>query len=129
MSKHGFSSPADFRGNFGGYIKQIQREIEALHGDDSGDFPNVVERAQAEAPRVAAKNWLWDRWGDHFACPVCGNAQWAVSGVGGAAQPAGFLEFAITCGFCGNTMHVVPGQTYLDEPIRPAQLEFPAPED
>ena len=123
-----FSPPDSFQGNFGGYIKQIQRELETVHGSDAGDFPNVVERAQAEAPYVAARNWLFARWGDHYACSVCKNVAWAVSEVGPAERPAGFLAFAVSCGYCGNTMQVVPGQTYLEAPVSPKQLEFPAGE-
>lgn len=122
------SSPDDFRSNFGGYINQIQRDLEALHGNDPGNFPTVVERAQAEAPFVAARKWLEARWGAHFACPVCSNVSWTVSEVGPADKPAGFLAFAVTCGYCGNTMQVVPGQAYLDAPIPSRQLEFPAGE-
>jgi predicted RNA-binding Zn-ribbon protein involved in translation (DUF1610 family) len=123
-----FSSPSDFRGNFGGYIEQVQRELEAHHGEDSGSFPTVVERAQAEAPYFAARNWLVEKWGEHFPCPVCGNVEWTVSEVGPAVQPAAYLTFHVICGYCGNAMQVVPGQAYLDTPTIPQQLQVPAPE-
>lgn len=120
---HGFSSASDFRGNFAGYIEQVQRELETLHGDDAGEFENVVERSQSEAPLVAARNWLEERWGHRYPCPVCGNILWTISEVAPSMQPGGFLSFSITCGFCGNTLHVVPGQALQDSPVlqQPAQ--------
>lgn len=122
---HGFSSAADFRGNFGGYIEQVQRELEDFHGQDAGEFQNVVERSQAEAPVVAARNWLEERWGDRYPCPVCSNVLWTISEVGPSVQPSGFLSFSVTCGFCGNTLQVVPGQALQDSRVLPERAQEP----
>jgi hypothetical protein len=110
-------SPADFLGNFQGYIEKIQEELEAQYGDDAGPYESVAARAAAEAQFTAAQNWLVERWGTHFVCPVCGNTEWTVSGVGPAIRPVGFLSFYVTCGYCGNTMHIVPGRADQDAPI------------
>ncbi len=122
--------PSDFLGNFIGYIAAIQERLEAEYGDDAGDFESVPDRALAEAQFIAAQNWLTERWGSHFPCPVCENVEWIVSEVAPGPRPAGFLGFYITCGYCGNTMHVVPGRADQQERIHPQQqsLEFPAPE-
>ena len=112
-----------------GLVERVQRDLEELHAGDSGDFPTVVERAQAEAPYVAARFWLRERWGDGFACPVCENTEWQVSEIGLADRPAGFFSFSISCAYCGNTMQVVPGQVYLDSPVKSQQLQLPETEE
>ncbi len=130
MEDHGFSSPSEFRGNFGGYIERIQRELEDRYGDDAGNFETVVERAQAQAPYVAARNWLVERWGEFYPCPVCRNVEWTVSDVATATRPQGYLTFSVICGYCGNAMQVVPGFAEMDEPRLPPQeeLQLPAPD-
>ena len=117
-------SPAAFLGNFHGYIAHIQQDLEAQFGDDAGDFDSVPERAQREAEFIAARNWLVERWGSHFPCPVCRNVQWVVSEVGPALRPAGFFSFHVTCGYCANSMQVVPGRASQNTPERPNQLEL-----
>lgn len=114
-------SPSDFPGNFRAYIAHIQSELEAEYGDDAEPYESVSERAEAEAQFVAAQNWLVERWGEHFPCPVCKTNEWVVSQVGPAVRPAGYISFHVTCGYCGNTMHVVPGRAYLDTPQRSNQ--------
>jgi hypothetical protein len=122
------SPPAAFLGDFAGYIEKVREELEAHYGDDAGQFTSVPERAEAEAPFIAARNWLVERWGEHFPCPVCKNVEWMVSGVGPAIRPPGFLSFSVTCGYCANTMQVIPGYAELQAPRLPDQLQFPAPE-
>jgi hypothetical protein len=124
-----FSSSSEYKGNFAGYVEQIQRELEELHGEDAGDFKTVVERSQAEAPFIAARSWLEERWGNPYPCPVCQNVSWTVSEVAPAHQPSGSLTFRLSCGYCGNTMQVVPGLALQDAPEPPRQQPlFPAPE-
>jgi hypothetical protein len=116
--------PSAFKGNFGGYVEAIQAELESRYGEDAGSYESVSDRAGIEAQYVAARNWLVERWGDHFPCPVCRNEEWTVSGVGPSLRPAGFLNFHVTCGYCGNTMQVVPGNAQLDAPQRANQLQL-----
>lgn len=122
-------APSAFPQNFRGYITSIQEELEAEYGDDAGPFESVAQRAEIEAQFVAARNWLVERWGEHFPCPVCRNVEWTMSEVGPAPRPAGYLSFHVTCGYCGNTMQVVPGNAPMDAPrLHDEQLHFPAPE-
>jgi hypothetical protein len=121
------TSPSAFPRNFRGYIASIQEELEAEYGDDADGFESVADRAETEAQFIAAQNWLVERWGEHYPCPVCQNVEWTVSGVGMALRPAGFLNFYVTCGYCGNTMQVVPGRAEQQAPHRPDQLQFPEP--
>jgi hypothetical protein len=122
-------SPSAYVGNFHGYIESIQEELEAEYGDDAGAFESVAQRAEVEAQFVAARNWLVERWGERFPCPVCRNVEWTMSEVGPALRPAGYLSFHVTCGYCGNTMQVVPGNAPMDAPRLPdEQLHFPAPD-
>jgi len=122
-------SPSEFRGNFAGFIDAVRRHLEAQYGDEMGGFESVADRAATEAQFIAAQAWLVERWGTHFACPVCANVEWYVSEVGPAIRPPGFLAFAVTCGYCGYSMDVVPGRADQDAPIRATQqIEFPAGE-
>jgi len=119
-------SPSEFRGNFAGYIEALQHYLEAAYGGDAGEYESVVDRAAAEARFIAAQTWLVERWGNHYQCPVCGNVGWVLSDVALGPRPAGFLSFYVTCGFCGNTMHVVPGRAEQDTPIFPTnQFQLP----
>ena len=119
-------SSSEFRGNFAGYIEALQQYLETSYGGDAGEYESVAERAAAEAPFLAAQSWLAERWGTHYPCPVCSNVEWTLSGVVAGPRPAGFLSFYITCGFCGNTMHVVPGRATQDAPVYPTdQFQFP----
>ncbi len=122
--------PSDFLGNFSGYVKQVRDELEAAawESDDPAPFDTAAERLDAEASFFAAQDWLVERWGEHFPCPVCRNEEWIVSEVGPALRPSGFLAFAVSCGYCGNTMQVVPGRAYLNEPAHKNQLQFPEPQ-
>ncbi|MGC1166623.1 MAG: hypothetical protein WA862_10995 [Solirubrobacterales bacterium] len=121
--------PSAFLGNFGGFIEVVRKDLEEQYGDDAGQFESVAQRAEAQAPIVAAQGWLIERWGDHFPCPVCENVEWTVSEVGPAFRPTGYLSFHVTCGYCGNTMQVVPGIVSLEAPRREdKQLHFPEPE-
>lgn len=121
--------PSSFLGNFNGYIQQVRNELEASNTiDDPGSFASLDERLDAEAQFVAAQDWLVERWGAHYPCPVCQNVEWVVSEIGQAVRPAGFLSFTVTCAYCANTMQVVPGRAYLAEPVHPHQLQFPASE-
>lgn len=123
------NSPSAFVGNFRGYIASIQAELEAEYGDDAGGFESVAQRAETDAQFVAARNWLVERWGERFPCPVCQNIEWTLSEVSPAVQPTGYFSFSITCGYCGNTMQVVPGNAPMDAPrSHDEQLHFPAPE-
>jgi len=112
-------SPSEFRGNFAGFIEAMQGYLEGTYGADAGGYESVTERAAAEAPFLAAETWLVEKWGSHFPCPVCSNVFWTLSGVAAGQRPAGFLSFYATCGYCGNTMHVVPGRAEQDEPVFP----------
>jgi hypothetical protein len=124
-----FPSPSEYKGNFGGFIEALKELLEPGYGDDSGDFDSVADRAVAEAQFLAAQIWLVDKWGNHHPCPICSNTQWVVSGIGQALRPVGFLNFFVTCGYCGNTMQVVPGRAHQDHPVLPdEQLQFPTPE-
>lgn len=120
-------SPASFLGNFGGYIAAIREILEPQLGDDPGQFETVQQRAEFEAGVIAAQNWLVERWGMHYPCPVCRNVEWTVSEIGPAFRPSGFLSFDVTCGYCGNTMQVVPGNAPMQEPryAPDEQLQFP----
>jgi len=120
-------SPSEFRGNFAGFIEALQQHLEDAYGGDAGEFESVSERANSEAQFFAAQMWLVEKWGPRYACPVCGNVEWTVSGVAAGPRPAGFLSFYITCGYCGNTMHVVPGRAEQDKPVHPTE-QFPLPE-
>ena len=122
-------SPSDFPGNFRAYIGRIQELLEVEYEGDPGEFETVAERAAAEAQFLAAHDWLVERWGERFPCPVCRNVEWTVSQVLPAARPTGFLSFHATCGYCGNTMQVVPGRAEMDAPRLPdQQLHFPEPQ-
>ena len=106
--------PSEFRGNFGGFIAAVQKTIEkAYEGEDERPDPEALE---ADARFMAAQAWLVERWGMHYACPVCKNVEWTVSDVGPAIRPAGYLSFFVTCGWCGNTMQIVPGNAVQDAP-------------
>lgn len=119
-------SPSEFRGNFAGFIDALQQYLEAEYGNDAGGYESVAVRAAAEAPFLAAQTWLVERWGSHFACPVCRNVEWTLSGVAAGPRPTGFLSFYATCGYCGNTMHVVPGRAEQDAPVYPTdQFHLP----
>lgn len=123
-------SPGDYPGDFGGFIEEIRRRLEAARGGDPGAFDTLEERLAAEAPFLAARTWLRERWGEYYECPVCENVEWTVSGVGPALRPSGFLTFSVTCGYCGNTMQVVPGYAEQEELHRapPDQPRFPGEE-
>ena len=118
--------PADFLGNFAGYIARIQEDLETQFGDDAGQFDSVTERAEAQAPFIAAQNWLVEKWGESYPCPVCRNVEWTVSDISPTILPAGFLGFYVVCGYCANAMQVVPGYAELEAPRLPdQQLELP----
>jgi hypothetical protein len=121
-------SPAQFVGNFQGYIQAVQKELEGIYGKDAGQFESVSERAELEAPIVASRTWLVERWGEQFPCPVCENVEWTLTEVSPTIRPRGFLAFSVVCGYCGNTMDVVPGYAPMDAPRRYEQLHFPAPD-
>lgn len=117
--------PAGYLGNFGGYVEQVEKDLENHFGDDPGVFETVQERAEARAPFFAAQAWLVERWGEHYPCPACQNIEWMVSEIGPASRPAGFLSFVVTCGYCGNTMEVVPGRAVQSAPVYgPTQLNL-----
>jgi hypothetical protein len=124
--EHREPSPLEFRGNFAGFLDAVQKQLERNYGEDADGFESVAERALAEAPFVAARTWLVERWGSHFPCPACQNTQWTVSEMVSDIPPAGFLSFGVTCSYCGNTMYVAPGRAEQDEPIyRDEQIQFP----
>ncbi len=107
----------EFLGNFRGYIDRL-KEQKLREIGDPGKFEDIAERAEFEASIEAAQNWLVERWGPHYPCPVCQNVEWTVSIVLPTLRPVGFLGFHVTCAFCGNTMQVVPGKAFLSAPIR-----------
>jgi len=120
-------SPGDYPGDFGGFIEEIKRLLLEAHGDDAGLFTTVQERVESEGPFLAARAWLRERWGEYYECPVCKNVEWTVSSIGPAVRPSGFLSFTVTCGYCGNSMQVVPGYAEMTKPhVAPSeQPRFP----
>jgi hypothetical protein len=129
ISRDQIASPNDFLGNFSEYVKQVQKDLEAIFGDDPGPFATVAEHAEARAPSIAAQSWLVERWGEHYPCPVCRNVEWTVTEVARSEISAGFLAFYVICGYCGNAMRCVPGYADLEVPrVLDEQLQFPAPE-
>ncbi len=122
-----FPSPTEFRGNFSGYIEAIEQHLESTYEGDAGEHDSVAHRAASEAPILAAQTWLVERWGTHYPCPVCSNVEWGLSGVAAGPRPAGYFGFYITCGYCGNTMHVVPGLAQQEDPTY-ATEQFQLPE-
>jgi hypothetical protein len=123
-------SPAEYPGDFGGFIEEIKRRLRESHGEDAGLFDTVEERVENEGPFLAARTWLTERWGEYYECPVCKNVEWTVSSIGPAIRPSGFLSFAVTCGYCGNSMQVVPGYAEMENPhFAPSERpQFPAGE-
>lgn len=130
LSREEISSPANFLGNFGAYIEQVQKDLEAFFGDDADAFETVAERAEARAPFIAAQMWLVERWGEHYPCPVCRNVQWTITEIHPSeVPPERMWTFYVACGYCGNAMRCIPGYAEQNEPVLlDEQLHFPAPE-
>jgi hypothetical protein len=119
--------PEDFKGSFRQHIAETQKRLEAQYRDEAEGEPDsadIERRAEEEAQFVEAQDWLIDRWGEDFPCPVCRNTRWLVSTIVPAYND--FLSFYVTCRYCGNAMSVVPGNTDMDAPQPPdSQLQLP----